>query len=83
MNVSKMGDLHYTLTLDTDPVERKLKIIGKHLTAMADELELAKQLEGMDFKVHSACEPTSASVDIVELADAVVKRLRDCFGLEV
>lgn len=83
MNVSKMGDLHYTLTLDTDPVERKLKIIGKHLTAMADELELAKQLEGMDFKVHSACEPTSTSVDIVELTDAVVKRLRDCFGLEV
>lgn len=60
MNVSKMGDLHCTLTLDTDPVERKLKIIGKHLTAMADELELAKQLEDMDFKVHSACEPTSA-----------------------
>ena len=43
--MSKMGDLHYTLTLDTDPVERKLKIIGKHLGAMADELELAKGLE--------------------------------------
>lgn len=83
MNVSKMGDLHYTLTLDTDPVERKLKIIGKHLIAMADELELAKQLEGMDFKVHSACKPTSTSVGIVELADAVVKRLRDFYGLEV
>ena len=43
--MSKMGDLHYTLTLDTDPVERKLKIISKHLGAMADELDLAKGLE--------------------------------------
>ena len=43
--MSKMGDLHYTLTLDTDPIARKARIIGHHLTAMADELELAKGLE--------------------------------------
>lgn len=105
--MSKMGDLHYTLTLDTDPVERKLKIIGKHLTAMVDELELAGQLEGMDFKVHAnaaaaehvpyvqtgcgsrrpledwgkSCLPKCTCID--KVADEVIRRLRDFYGLEV
>lgn len=105
--MSKMSDLHYTLTLDTNPVERKLKIIGHHLTAMADELEMAKQLEDMDFKVHAnaaaaehapyvqtgcgsrrplgdwgkSCLPKCTCID--KVVDEVIRRLRDCFGLEV
>jgi len=41
----KMSDLHIELTPDTDPAARKLRIISKHLQAMADELELAEGLE--------------------------------------
>jgi len=45
MNRVKMSDLHIELTADTSAVERKVRIISKHLAAMADELELAKGLE--------------------------------------
>lgn len=41
----KMSDLHIELTADTSAVERKARIISKHLQAMADELDLAKGLE--------------------------------------
>ena len=45
MNRVKMSDLHIELTMDTDPFARNARIISKHLQAMADELELAAQLE--------------------------------------
>lgn len=41
----KMSDLHIELTAGTDLFARKVRIISKHLAAMADELDQAKGLE--------------------------------------
>ena len=59
--MSKMSDLHIELTPDTDPAARKMRVISKHLQAMADELELAKGLEPV--KCDYCDRPIDASLD--------------------
>ncbi len=116
----KMSDLHIELTAGTDLFARKVRIISKHLAAMADELDLAKGLEPVkcaycgktirpsdpqwcDVNLNGAycsqgctemagMEPAvqtirihrqPGAISIPELADAVIKRLRDYHGWEV
>lgn len=75
----EMPELSVNITANTDELTRQCRVIAKHLTAMADELEGDDKevvIPLNDVHIHTTNLTTQTDADVERLMERIVEKLR-------